>query len=93
MKHTNSIRLFESSKVRTHWDAKEEQRYFSVIDVIAILTDSLNPRDYWFKMKIRVKEEAELELSTNCRQFKLEAIDGKMRETLSYVIFKSQKLI
>jgi prophage antirepressor-like protein len=81
MENNNSIKLFQSKKVRTHWDAKEEQWYFSVIDVVSVLTDSSNPRDYWFKMKIRVKLEDKFELSTICRQFKLEAPDGKMRET------------
>lgn len=75
------IKLFEHNKVRTHWDEKEEKWYFSIIDVIAILTDSLNPRDYWFKMKVRVKTDDGFELSTVCRQFKMKAIDGKMRET------------
>jgi DNA-damage-inducible protein D len=77
----SNIKLFESKKVRTHWDAEQEKWYFSVIDVIEILTDSSNPRDYWFKMKTRVKTEDGLELSTICRQLKLEATDGKMRET------------
>ena len=84
MKQTStmsSIKLFESKKVRSHWDAEKEAWYFSVIDVVEILTDSSNPRDYWFKMKIRVKTEDGLELSTICRQLKLEATDGKMRET------------
>ena len=77
----SGIKLFEEKKVRSHWDETEEQWYFSVIDVVEILTDSNNPRDYWFKMKIRVKSEDGFELSTNCRQFKLKAIDGKLRET------------
>lgn len=55
--------------------------WFSVIDVVGVLTDSVNARDYWFKMKIRVKSQDQLELSTLCRQLKLEAPDGKMRET------------
>jgi len=55
--------------------------WFSVVDVILALTDSLNPRDYWFKMKIRVKDEDGMELSTICRQLKLKASDGKMRAT------------
>ena len=76
-----NLKLFESKKVRTHWDDKSETWYFSVIDVIEILTDSSNPRDYWFKMKKRVKTEDGLELSTICRQLKMEATDGKMRET------------
>ena len=77
----SDIKLFESKKVRTQWDEKTEQWYFSVIDVVEVLTDSANPRDYWFKMKIRVKTEDGLELSTICRQLKLKATDGKMRET------------
>ncbi len=77
----NDIKLFEEKKVRTHWDEKEEKWYFSIIDVIAILTDGVNPRDYWFKMKARVKTEDGLELSTVCRQLKMKATDGKMRET------------
>ena len=52
-----------------------------MVDVVEVLTDSINPRDYWFKMKLRVKSEDGLELSTICRQLKLEAPDGKQRET------------
>ena len=77
----SKIKLFESKKVRTHWDENNEIWYFSVIDVIEILSDSSNPRDYWFKMKKRIKTEDGLELSTICRQLKMEATDGKMRET------------
>ena len=77
----SGIKLFETKKVRTHWDESKEQWYFSVIDVVEILTDSLNPRDYWFKMKQRIKSEDGIELSTICRQLKLQAADGKMRET------------
>ena len=77
----SNIKLFEEKMVRTYWDATEEQWYFSIIDVVEVLSNSSNPRDYWFKMKIRVKLEDEFELSTNCRQFKLKAADGKMRET------------
>lgn len=55
--------------------------WFSVIDVVAVLTESANPRDYWFKMKIRVKSDDGVELSTICRQLKMPAPDGKMRET------------
>ena len=77
----SNIKLFENKEVRSHWDEKEEQWYFSVIDVIEVLTDSTNARDYWFKMKIRVRTEDGLELSTICRQFKMKAADGKMRQT------------
>lgn len=77
----NEVKLFEQQKVRTHWDEEEQKWFFSVIDVISILTESSNPRDYWFKMKIRIKTEDGLELSTVCRQLKMKAADGKMRET------------
>jgi DNA-damage-inducible protein D len=75
------IQLFEQKKVRSHYDTEKEIWYFSVIDVIQILTDSLNPRDYWYKMKIRVKTDDGFELSTVCRQFKMIADDGKNRLT------------
>ena len=75
------IKLFEQKKVRTYWELNEEKWYFSIIDVVSVLTDTSNPRDYWFKMKVRVKLEDGIELSTICRQFKLEATDGKMRVT------------
>ncbi len=77
----SDIKLFESKKVRSQWNAEKEIWYFSVIDVVEILTNSSNPRDYWFKMKVRVKTEDGLELSTICRQLKMKASDGKMRET------------
>ena len=75
----NKIVVFESKKIRRIW--YNEEWYFSVVDVVGALTDSANPRDYWFKMKTRVKSEDGIELSTICRQLKLEAPDGKMRET------------
>ena len=75
------IVLFEGSKIRRHWDKKEEKWYFSVVDVVESLTDSANARDYWFRMKVRVKSEDGSELSTICRQLKMLASDGKMRLT------------
>jgi hypothetical protein len=77
----SNIKLFESKQIRTYWDEKEQQWYFSVVDVVEVLSDSVNARDYWFKMKKRVRSEDGIELSTICRQLKLEAADGKMRET------------
>jgi DNA-damage-inducible protein D len=77
----SNIKLFESKKVRSHWDEDEEKWYFSVIDVIDVLTDSANPRDYWFKMKTRIQNEDGAQLSTICRQLKIEAPDRKMRLT------------
>ncbi len=81
MSTESAIKIFEQKQVRTHWDEEQEKWYFSVIDVIEILTDSINPRDYWFKMKIRVKTEDGLELSTICRRLKMKASDNKMRLT------------
>lgn len=75
-----NIKLFQDQTVRTYWDETEEQWYFSVVDVVAILTDSVNPRDYWFKMKKREKGFG-VELSTNCRQLKMESSDGKKYAT------------
>lgn len=75
------IAVFESKQIRRHYDENEEVWYFSVIDVVEVLTDSANPRDYWFKMKVRVQSEDGVELSTICRQLKLKAADGKMRTT------------
>ncbi len=77
----SNIKISENKQVRSHWDEKEQQWYFSVIDVVEVLTDSSNPRDYWFKMKTRIEMEDGLQLSTNCRQLKLKATDGRMRET------------
>ena len=77
MKEETGIKLFEEQKIRTDWDETSQEWYFSVIDVVEILTESTNPRDYWFKMKQRVKLEDGIELSTICRQLKMIASDGK----------------
>ncbi|MDL2322562.1 Bro-N domain-containing protein [Bacteroidales bacterium OttesenSCG-928-A17] len=71
------IKLFEEQKVRTIWDEQTEEWYFSVVDVILVLTQSVNPRDYWSKMKKRVKSEDGIQLSTICLQLKLVSTDGK----------------
>src|SRR5437660_1385884 len=73
------IAIFRNKKVRKV--IHQNEWWFSVIDVISALTDSENPRDYWYKMKIRVKSDDGAELSTLCRQLKLESSDGKMYET------------
>jgi hypothetical protein len=78
---TTQIKLFEQNQVRTYWDEQKEEWFFSVIDVIAILSESVNPRDYWFKMKQRVLLEDGIELSTICRQLKLTSSDGKKYNT------------
>ena len=80
-KTIQQIKLFEDSKIRSVWDEKEEQWYFSVVDVVAVLTESVNPRDYWFKMKKRVHSEDGIELSTICRQLKMQSADGKFYNT------------
>lgn len=78
---SSSIVLFKNKQIRRNWDAKEQKYYFSVIDIVGSLSNSTNPRDYWFKMKLRVKSEDGLELSTICRQLKMVASDGKLRLT------------
>ncbi|OGY87651.1 MAG: hypothetical protein A2233_01735 [Candidatus Kerfeldbacteria bacterium RIFOXYA2_FULL_38_24] len=72
------IVLFQSQQIRRVWYHKEW--YYSVVDIVAVLTGSTNARDYWYKMKKREKNEAGVELSTICLQLKLESTDGKMRE-------------
>ncbi len=74
------IRLFEEQKVRTIWNAEEEEWYFSVVDVVAVLTESPNPRKYWSVLKTRLKSEGS-QLTTNCSQLKMPAADGKMYKT------------
>ena len=75
-----AIKLFEERKVRTIWDDTHEKWFFSIVDVVAILTDSPNPQTYWRVLKKRLKEEGN-ETVTNCNALKLEAADGKMRLT------------
>lgn len=77
MTQHNTIKLFEAKKVRTIWDDKEEKWYFSIVDVVAVLTDSPNPRKYWSVLKTRLKKEGS-ELTTNCSQLKMKSADGKM---------------
>lgn len=81
MENEHALAVFENFKIRRIYDEESEIWYFSVVDVVAALTESVNPRDYWFKMKIRVKNEDGLELSTICRQLKLPAADGKKYAT------------
>ena len=75
-----AIKIFEERKVRTIWDDTHEKWYFSIVDVVAILTDSPNPQTYWRVLKKRLKEEGN-ETVTNCNALKLKAADGKMRLT------------
>jgi hypothetical protein len=76
MKQQNAIQVFEDKKVRTLWDEELEKWYISIVDVIAILTDSPNPRKYWSVLKTRLKAEGS-QLTTNCSQLKMQSADGK----------------
>lgn len=78
---SDDIKMFEGSQIRSVWDNKREEWYFSIVDVVGSLTESNNPRDYWYRVKKRMSEEEKSELSTICRQLKLKAPDGKMRLT------------
>jgi len=79
MDQDQKIILFQDKKIRRLW--YQDEWYFSVIDIVEVLTDSVNPRDYWYKMKIRVHGEGGFQLSTICRQLKMAAPDGKYRKT------------
>ncbi len=76
----NNIKIIEEKQVRTIWNDEKEDWYVSIIDVVAILTESKNPQAYWRKLKQRLKVEGN-ETVTNCHGLKMKAIDGKMRLT------------
>lgn len=76
----NQIKFYGDQKIRSAWDVEKEEWYFSVVDVIAVLTDSPNPQTYWRVMKKRLKDEGN-ETVTNCNALKMTAADGKMRST------------
>lgn len=78
---SDDVKMFEGSQIRSVWDNEREEWYFSIVDVVGSLTESNNPRDYWYRVKKRMSEEEKSELSTICRQLKLKAPDGKMRLT------------
>ena len=80
MSKQTTLKLFESKKIRTVWNEAEEEWYFSVVDVIEVLTESPRPRKYWNALKTKLKEEGS-ELSQNMGQLKLLSEDGKMRLT------------
>jgi hypothetical protein len=80
MKKETAIKLFEQNQIRTHWDDEQEKWYFSVVDVVGVLTESPNPRKYWSVLKTRLKAEGS-ELATNCSQLKMLSADGKMYKT------------
>jgi hypothetical protein len=80
MKKQNEIKVFEDKQVRSVWDAEQEKWYISIVDVISVLTESVDPAAYWRKLKQRLKEEGN-ETVTNCNALKMPAPDGKMRLT------------
>lgn len=76
----SQIQLFEEKKVRTVWDEESEEWYFSIVDVVGVLTDSPNPNNYWKVLKNRLKKEGS-QLVTNCNQLKMQSADGKFYKT------------
>ena len=80
-KSNDAIQLFEDKKIRTAWDAQQEEWYFSIVDVIAVLTDTENPRRYWSDLKRKLKKEGAVELYEKIVQFNMLAPDGKKRLT------------
>ena len=80
MTKKQALQLFEQKKVRTIWDEGQEKWYFAIVDVVAVLTESVDPQSYWRKLKQRLKEEGN-QTVTDCHAFKLQAADGKMRLT------------
>lgn len=83
MTQRQALQLFEEKKVRTVWDDQEEKWYFSIVDVVAILSESANPQTYWRVLKNQLAKEGN-ETVTNCNAFKMPAADGKMRLTDLY---------
>ncbi len=79
MKQDKALVVFQDKKIRRIW--YNDEWYFSVVDIVKALTDSLDPNDYWYKLKQREQESSKFELSTICRHLKLLALDGKLRET------------
>ena len=80
MTQHQALQLFEDKKVRALWDAEQEKWYFSIVDTIAVLTDTPNARKYWSVLKTRLKKEGS-ELTTNCSQLKMQSADGKYYKT------------
>lgn len=80
MAQKQALQLFNDRQIRIAWDDKEEKWYFSIVDVVAVLTDSANPQTYWRVLKKRLIAEGD-QTVTNCNAFKMLAADGKMRQT------------
>ena len=80
MTKENAIKLFQDQRVRVEWDNEQEKWFFSIVDIVKVLTDSPNPRKYWSVLKTRLKKEGS-ELTTNCSQLKMQSADGKFYKT------------
>ncbi len=76
----DSVKLFEDRQIRSIWNEEDESWYFSIVDVVKVLTDSPNPRKYWSVLKVRLKKEGS-QLATNCSQLKMQSADGKFYKT------------
>ena len=77
MTKETAIKFFESKQIHTQWDDEQEKWYFSIVDVIGVLSESQNPNNYWKVLKNRLKEEG-VQLVANCNQLKMQSSDGKM---------------
>jgi hypothetical protein len=80
MTKETAVKLFNEKHIRTAWDDDQEKWYFSIVDVVAVLTESTNPNNYWKVLKNRLKKEGS-ELVTNCNQLKMQSSDGKYYKT------------
>ena len=80
MENKDTMQLFEDKKIRSVWDAEKEEWFFSIVDVVAVLTESRDPAAYWRKLKQRLKDEGN-QTVTNCHALKMTAKDGKKRQT------------
>jgi hypothetical protein len=74
----SKIKLFNQKQIRTYWDEEQEKWYFSIVDVVGVLSETIDPQSYWRKLKQRLKEEGN-QTVTNCHALKMIAADGKMR--------------
>ena len=83
MTQQNAIKIFEDRKIRSAWNEEEEEWYFSVVDVVGVLTDSPNANNYWKVLKNRLKKEGN-ESVTNCNQLKMQSSDDAVCDTYGY---------
>lgn len=84
MTKQQALKLFEERRVRTVWDDEQEKWYFSIVDVVAVLTGSTNPRKYWSVLKTQLKKEGS-ELTTNCSQLKIRKIGAQVANAKSSI--------